>query len=273
MARDFIKTAGNYMRLGINQVGPLLNGAGAISLAAWIYPDSTSSIANGNRAVSIYVANGSTGLMLALHDGTAARVRIGARSQSGDSFQTKTGTTTVGTSGYSHVGGVIDIAGDTITPYYNGAAEGGGAVTFGAATWTNGTPTTSEDGIGSEGIGSDTQNQFDGRIGEVGIWNGDIGAAGFAALAKGFSPLLVRPELLVAYFPLLGNDSPERDRISGLSGTITGTVAKADHPRVYMPRSRQIGKYTYVAPGGSASVGRLINRGLVRGGLVGGRLV
>lgn len=243
MARDFTKDLANYMRLGTNQVGPLLNGAGAISLAAWVYPDTFTASANNNRVIQINVAEASTGLMLAIHNGTSAVVRVGARSQSGDSFQTGNGTSAVGTSGYTHIGGVINIAGDTVQPYYNGAAEGGGAVTFGAATWTNGTPTTSFDAIGSDGTVGSTSPQVDGRIAEVGIWAGDIGAAGMAALAKGFSPLLVRPELLVAYFPLLGNDSPERDRVGGLSGTITGTVAKADHPRVYMPSRPRIQRY------------------------------
>lgn len=41
----------------------------------------------------------------------------------------------------------------------------------------------------------------DGRLAEVAIWTGDIGAAGFAQLARGRRAKDVSPHLLVAYFP------------------------------------------------------------------------
>lgn len=249
MARDFTKDVLNYMRLGANALGPTLNGAAAVSIHAWVWPDTFTATANTNRVIQVHIANSSTGLMLAIHDGATGVVRAGARSQSADGFQTRSGTTVVSTSGWSHIGAAFDFAGDTITPYYNGVAEGGGAVTFGASAYTNATPTTSYDAIGSDGTPI-ISNQIDGRIAEVAVWTVDIGAAGFAALAKGVSALLVRPEALAFYMPLMGNNSPERCRISGISGTITGTVAKADHPRLYLPARRDVRRFT--TAGGAA---------------------
>jgi len=50
-----------------------------------------------------------------------------------------------------------------------------------------------------------------GRIAEAAIWNVALTDAEVAILADGFSPLLVRPASLVAYWPLIGRYSPEID--------------------------------------------------------------
>lgn len=71
-----------------------------------------------------------------------------------------------------------------------------------------------------------------GRIAEVGIWNAALTTDEIAALAKGISPRLIRPQSLVFYTPLV------RDIIDlkgGASVTNTNTATVADHPRKFGP--------------------------------------
>lgn len=91
--------------------------------------------------------------------------------------------------------------------------------------------------------GDDTNDYFDGRVAEVGIWSAILDAAEIAALASGFAPTLIRPQSLAAYWPLFGNDSPEPDRWKSRSDlTLTNTPTKADHPRMYYPPSTALGE-------------------------------
>jgi hypothetical protein len=74
-----------------------------------------------------------------------------------------------------------------------------------------------------------------GLLAEVGIWNVGLTAAEVASLAKGFSPLLVRPQSLITYVPILGNLSPEQNlKNASANFTLNGTPSKAAHPRVLM---------------------------------------
>lgn len=241
MARDFTKDGSNYMTLGGDAIGPLVNGASAISMAAWGYPDSFAAGTNENRLFTFEIAGGNTGGTMAVGNSTGTfKLRLGGRSVSTDSFQNRNANTEVTTGSWHHFGGVLDFANDLITPYYEGVAENSGAVTFGNSTYTHGS-TSSTDGIG-KGVGDTiliTDVQWDGRIAEVAVWAGDIGASGYAMLNKGFSPLLVRPDLLVAYWPLMGRYSPEIDLISGENATINGTIAQADHQRIIYPTRPQ----------------------------------
>ena len=71
---------------------------------------------------------------------------------------------------------------------------------------------------------------WDGKIADAGIWNVTLTAAEIASLADGFTCDKVRPQSLVAYFPLV------RDLIDykgGLTITNNNTATVADHPRVY----------------------------------------
>ena len=90
-----------------------------------------------------------------------------------------------------------------------------------------------------------TSKLFDGRICELAIWDVDIGTDAIAALAKGFSPLLVHPNNLVDYWPLVRHS---RGIVGGINWTETASPAIAEHTRVFMPSSSQIGLAPFVAP-------------------------
>lgn len=67
-----------------------------------------------------------------------------------------------------------------------------------------------------------------GNIAEAGIWDVALTDDEVASLAKGFSPLLIRPTSLVAYWPLIGKYSPEIDVVGGFGMTITSATV-GDH--------------------------------------------
>jgi hypothetical protein len=84
-------------------------------------------------------------------------------------------------------------------------------------------------------IRSSITGYLDGRMAEAAIWSAALTAAELAILAEGYSPLMVRPQSLVAYWPLMGNLSPEIDIVGGYDMTLTNAPTKANHPRVFYP--------------------------------------
>ena len=134
--------------------------------------------------------------------------------------------------------------------YLDGAVDGSGAAAFSNATLNfDGTPTTN-DRIGglNSGMAGDF---FDGSIQEIALWAGDIGLAGHQQYTDGFSPLLIRPDILVAYWKLIGRTSPEIEIINGINGTINGTVTQTNQfARVSYPSPRHIVTSLVAAPAG-----------------------
>ena len=76
---------------------------------------------------------------------------------------------------------------------------------------------------------------MDGEIAEVAIWDVALSDDQVAMLAIGYSPLLVSARNLVAYWPLIGRDSPEIDRIGGFNMTLNGTPTADPHVDIIMP--------------------------------------
>jgi len=70
---------------------------------------------------------------------------------------------------------------------------------------------------------------LNGAVADVGVWNVALTADEVAALAKGVSPLLIRPSALVHYAPLVREVIDLKGRVPS-AGTSTATD---DHPRVY----------------------------------------
>lgn len=201
-----------------------------------MHPDSfTGGGANDNLALSIIRDGTQVGLSLGIDDSGATKtVRVTARSQN-ETRQGRSGTSNVATGAWARIGGVVNIAGDTITPYLNGAAENGGAVTFGASSWTFGTPSI-QDTIGCYDVppSPSTAVQWDGRIAEVAIWTSDIGADGFAQLER-VSPRLISPATLVFHMRLSGRGTTEVDGVAGVTGTVTGSLPAAADPLIIQP--------------------------------------
>jgi len=80
---------------------------------------------------------------------------------------------------------------------------------------------------------------FSGSIAEVGVWNVALTDAEAAILAKGYSPLLIRPQSLVAYYPLIRDT--DDDIVGGYSMTPINAPTIAAHPRVLYPTGYRLG--------------------------------
>lgn len=249
MARTFTRNAANYISVAANILPARLNGAAAITGHCFTKYNGFDATDNQNACRSIHVnvsGTNNTGFYVGVNGsaGTNDRLIVGCRSQAADGLQTRTGTTALSTGQWYSIGGVANIGADTITPYLNGLAEGGGSVTFGAATWTNGTP-TGTDQISAPAPGNHAL--VDGVIAEVALWNVGLTAGEMLALSKGFSALLIRPQSLVFYMPLGGRNSPEPELARGTTCTVNGTLNFADHPRIIYPASREMRRYKTAA--------------------------
>ena len=78
-----------------------------------------------------------------------------------------------------------------------------------------------------------------GAIAEAAMWNAALTDEEVAILAKGYSPLLVRPQNLVAYWPLIRDT--DDDIVGGFSMTPVNSPTVAAHPRVFYPGMPHVG--------------------------------
>lgn len=77
-------------------------------------------------------------------------------------------------------------------------------------------------------------SSISGMVAEAAIWNVALTAAEVAVLATGVTPLAVRPQSLVAYWPLINED--DDDPVGGYDMTPVNSPTWAAHPRVrYFP--------------------------------------
>ena len=74
-------------------------------------------------------------------------------------------------------------------------------------------------------------NYFSGLIAETAIWSAALTDAEVAALARGISPLRIRPESLVCYWPLVRTD---QDLVGGYDLTAYNTPTIGDHAPMRM---------------------------------------
>jgi len=98
-------------------------------------------------------------------------------------------------------------------------------------------------GFDRVGIGmfrdSSPSSPVDAAIAEIGIWNAALTDAEVASLAAGFSPLLVRPANLVAYWPLIRDE--DIDIVGGYKLTAYGAPTVAVHCPIMRPAVVNIG--------------------------------
>ena len=92
---------------------------------------------------------------------------------------------------------------------------------------------------------SDHDEEFNGQLAEVGIWDVDLDDGEIAALAAGYAPSMIRPQNLVWYLPLV-NDIKEV--VQNQSWTSSSNSGATNHPRIIQP-SAQILQFPSAASG------------------------
>lgn len=204
-----------------SETAAVASGAGAtaapLTLACWVNPDTVS---GADGLVNLDDGDTSDVFLLYLNAG----VITGFVSVSGVTDSCTAGTA-IGTGAWSHAA-VVFASASSRTAYKNGVAG------------TEATLSRTPAGIVAIRLGSQAGTNFmDGKLAEVGIWNVALNADEVAALAKGFSPQLIRPASLVHYYPLIrgtvntgGGSTTTRDRGKGAAHLDeVNTPTLADH--------------------------------------------
>jgi hypothetical protein len=135
----------DYVSFGINAFGSGLNGATAISFAAWIKYTALIGAANqyGNVMFSKRLSLDVAGIWLNIRSdvGQSGKLLVGGRSRSSDAFQEATSTQVIAAGSWTHIAGVLDYTAKTVTTYINGVATAASSLSFGSNTYTNSTGT------------------------------------------------------------------------------------------------------------------------------------
>lgn len=234
MARSFDRTKSQFLERAAAAVSGY-----PCSYAAWVYPVSVPPAAANNYSYdsilgigdgSQEVAAGVRYTALCLHaNGTNVEFAAIAAHSSAEADYTCNAAETLSIGAWYH--GAAVFASATSRSVYS---RGGAKVTRTASNaWP---PSQSVTHIGV----SHTKNVLfflaSARIAEAAIWSIALSDAEVASLAKGYCPLLVRPESLVAYYPLGGmwgaNDYDRWKRAYDLTPYPAAPNAPtwADHP-------------------------------------------
>lgn len=214
----------------------------AISVAGSAYATGTNVISGAPFTVSAWcrVTTLATNQFIAsIGEGGSVNNYHGIRFSSGNKAEAfsrdtgngiATGTTTITTGVSYHVCGVFAST-TSRSIYLNGTSE---------ATNTTTISITSADttAIASRPNGGLPWN---GVIWDVAFWDVALSTPEVAALAKGFSPLLVRGASLIQYYPLLTAADPLRGEKDGYSLTHSGTMADVDNFCIMRPIWANIG--------------------------------
>lgn len=196
-------SASNYFRTGTALITDV-----PLTMACWFYQTSAS-----NDTLVLHEANTTD-----IH-----RIRAGSGSTvTASSFKDGPfvgGTSTTGTFSlnvWNHAAGVF-ASSSSRTAYLNGTA---------ATTETTNVPvpTLVRAGVGATYAGG---SPLSGYLAAVGIWNVALDAAEIAALAKGFSPHLIRRASLVHHMPLIRGSRDLRGNMVEV-----GTVPVVVHPPI-----------------------------------------
>lgn len=107
---------------------------------------------------------------------------------------------------------------------------------FGSAETNSATPSgVDRTHVGAYDSGAARFGAFNGSIAELGIWNTNLLTIDILMLSKGVSPLMVKPNNLLAYYPMHGIAGVAIDRIGKFDLTENGTMAIAEHTRQFYP--------------------------------------
>lgn len=220
MAVEFIRSSSEALTLGSAPVT-----AAPLSMACWF---NSVNVADEQGLVSLADVNTTNNYWVLALRGPVPADNVEFSVNDGISSDTLT------TTGYSantwHHAACAEDSSSLRRVYIDGGSQGFGFI--------NHTPS----GIDNVGIGryssSTPFSYMDGRIAEVGIWNIALSAAEFALLAKGFSPLMVRPDALVFYMPGIRDVSAGnwREYIGGVNLTEIATPTVGVHvPTLFVP--------------------------------------
>jgi hypothetical protein len=228
MARNFVRVSTQHL-----EYAGTVSGGMPLTLVARFKLDAT-----GQRQVICAEGHSASAIVTLIQVEATDKLAIFAQGAGG--FASQAGTTTLSSGVWYHVAGVfVDGA---IVLYLNGAVEITDGSTVGAAGMDR-------MNVGTRVYSGAAADYLDGDVAEVATYSGGLTIADAAQLATGACPPLVRPESLIAYWPLTGRASPEPDIVGDFPLTLNAAPVYADHPRVY----QAAGPLTLGVPGGAVA--------------------
>jgi len=210
MARNFAAASSQYLE---NTSLPV--SATPLTIAAWFKPVS----ATAAYFIGYLGASGSNINYWALATDTSGRVTASTNGV------TATTSTSVSAGVWAHGCAVFASATDR-RAFLNGGGKGTSA--------TSRTPSSPVRlGVGCLD-GSSRTTFMNGDIAELAIWNVALSDAEVLMLSTGVSPLMVRPDALKFYAPLMGRASPEPDYKGTFNLTLPAAApTQSAHPRIF----------------------------------------
>ncbi len=196
----------------------------------------------GQTVLSITDTAGTTELWAVLLAGNVAGDFVRFRSRAGGSNSDAISTVGFTANTWCHCLGVGTNATDR--KIY---VDGGNVGTNITSSTPAGLDTTS---IGIN-VRSDLVQPLSGLVAEAAIWNINLTAVEAAILAAGYSPLFVRPQNLVAYWPIVRELN---DRVGGFNLTAVNGPAVSSHPAIIHPSGLWVPHRAAVVPSGNAGI-------------------
>jgi len=217
MAIHFDAASSQYLSLGSALVS-----TGPLSVSLWANLDQlASTYADEFTAFWIGEAGANNDWFLMRSDDGDDKVEM-RTSQNADSVRAVTSTTvTAGT--WQHWG--VNENTSSRTAYLNGGNKG-------TESTSKTIDTVDDTFIGANNVSS-IHDFFDGSIAEVAVWNAILTDAEYLVLAAGYSPLFVRPQSLVAYWPLIRGYNCKINAANNLTANNAPTIVA--HPRIIYP--------------------------------------
>jgi hypothetical protein len=229
VARGFSRPSSQYLE----NTAPVVSAA-PFSVAAWVRP------LDAVRSPILSISRTTTFDRFTIDVLSTGEIRTVTTDAGGDAFATTTATTSL--NNWHHAAGVWASTSDRRV-FLNGSNKGTSA---GAKSPT---------GLNVTNVGvTRANNTFftyaTADIAELAVWNIALSDEEVALLAKGISPLLVHPESLVAYWPLIGRISPEisignNDRFEL---TVVNGATASPHPPIRYPHRRGLRRFPNLLP-------------------------
>ena len=179
--------------------------------------------------VGLWEAGSNNGFRLQVEfPGSLTKARCGTKA-GGSASNATSSTTITDTNWHSVVGEITSASARQVWLDNGGNGSSSTSLTPGTLTKTT---------AGAYDNGGTLGGNVAHELADIAVWSVTLTSDERASLAAGVSPLLIRPDKLEIYLPLMrgGND------YMGGAFTVTGATV-ADHPRVYMPsRAQQLVK-------------------------------
>ena len=211
MARNFDQSSNDFLDAG-NPSALDLTGD-EVSLSAWVRKESSGAEmkvlakwADAGDDFQYLLSISSGDALFAIFDG---------------STQIAQGTTTLSVGQWHHLAGSYD--GSNLRVYLDGVLEDT------TANSGNMSSTIASVRIGAGSGGSGTEEPFDGDIGHCAIWDVGLSTNEIQSLSAGISPLKIRRNNLLEYWPLNGQ-SPDAGVIGGFDMTLNGSIKSEEPP-------------------------------------------